>query len=372
MSLKQVIVVGAGWSGAVVAHRLTRLGFPVGVVERAPVTGGHARVETLNGVVYEPNGAHIFHTDDPAVAHFVMGLGIARPYCHRVLTEVPVGDDLWLMSWPIQVDELACFPDAARIAAELDALPPEPRGTDFESYVASMMGRTLYERYVEGYTRKQWGCEPRELSWRLAPRRVELRRDGNRNLFRDRYVFFAPGGPNAAIDRVLAGTEVTTGLDVDVSDLEGCGADAVVITAALDELTGQDGALAWRGIRTESTFFPTEPTGTMTEAYVINRASLLTPYTRTIETKHATGQEVSGSVVSYEYPGAAARHYPVPTVDDRYERANAALQDEIRARLAPIRVFFAGRLATYRYIDQDQAIAGAFTVAGAVASALAR
>jgi diacylglycerol kinase family enzyme len=42
------------------------------------------------------------------------------------------------------------------------------------------MGRTLYGLFIEGYTRKQWGCEPSELSSAIAPKRVELRADGSR------------------------------------------------------------------------------------------------------------------------------------------------------------------------------------------------
>ena len=66
-----VLVVGAGWSGAVVARELHDQGIGVQVIERASVVAGHARCETLNGVVYEPHGAHIFHTSDARVAEYV-------------------------------------------------------------------------------------------------------------------------------------------------------------------------------------------------------------------------------------------------------------------------------------------------------------
>ena len=61
-------------------------------------------------------------------------------------------------------------------------------------------------------------------------------------------------------------------------------------------------------------------------------------------------------MVSEEYPGAPARHYPVPTIDQRHEQTNIALQEEVRARLGGVPTFFCGRLSTYTYIDQDQAI----------------
>ena len=105
-----------------------------------------------------------------------------------------------------------------------------------------------------------------------------------------------------------------------------------------------------------SRYVPTEPGATLTEAYEVNRPSPRVPYTRTVETKHATGQRIGGTVVSEEFPGAPARHYPVPSLDGAGKRRNAELQQEVRERLEPMKVFFCGRLATYRYINQDEAI----------------
>ena len=68
-----------------------------------------------------------------------------------------------------------------------------------------------------------------------------------------------------------------------------------------------------------------------------------------------------GTVVSYEYPGAPARHYPV----DDVHGANRELQRKYETMLAelpgPPRVT-AGRLATYTYIDMDQAMRQAMNV----------
>jgi len=337
------------------------------VVERAEVVGGHSRAEVLNGVVYEPNGAHIFHTSNRRVAEYVQRFGMVRPYEHRVLTEVYLRDDddePTLLSWPPQVEELKALPDWPLIERELAELPEQPAGDDFESWVVSLMGRRLYELFIEGYTRKQWGCEPSELSSRFAPKRVDLRNDGYTRLFRDTWEFFPPTGANTTIEAILQPVHVTCGVEVgvdDVLDLFGA-ADAVVVTAPLDDFLGRPGELAWRGIRMVSRYVPTDtPDGTVTAAYVVNRPSERVPYTRTVETKHASGQQVGGTVVSEEHPGAPARHYPVPTVDGRYEERNAELQQEVRERLSNTQVHFCGRLSTYTYIDQDQAIDRAFT-----------
>jgi UDP-galactopyranose mutase len=372
-----VVVVGAGWSGAVVARELHDADIPVHVVEQANAVGGHARCEMLNGVVYEPNGAHIFHTSNSRVAHYVQRFGMTRPYEHRVLARVHLADDDEdgvLLSWPPQVGELRALADWSVIERELAALPPRPHGDDFETWVVSLMGRRLYRLFIEHYTRKQWGCEPSSLSSRIAPRRIELRTDGDTRLFRDTWEFFPAAGASAIIETILAPISVTCGRSVTVDDVLQIEptVDAVVVTAPLDDFLGRPGELPWRGIRMVSRYCPTsEPTETRTPAYVVNHPSPRVPYTRTVETKHASGQRVHGTVVSEEYPGAPARHYPVPTVDGRNERDNDELQRETTMRLAGVPTFFCGRLATYAYIDQDQAIEQAFLCAADVMRALA-
>lgn len=371
--MKPVLVVGAGWSGAVVAHDLAAAGANVEVLERARVVGGHSRVEKLCGVTYEPNGAHLLHTEDPSVARFLSDLGLAsRPYWHQPLAEIGLDDgSTRLMSWPIQVDELEGLPCWPAIRRELDALPDAPSGSDFETYAVSLMGRTLYGLFIEGYTEKQWGRKPSELSSSFAPKRIDLRRDGRRGLFRDRWQWFPREGVNGAIERLLQPVAVTCGADVSARDLAGVDASAIVVTAALDDFLGRDGELDWRGVHLRSRYLPTDPDGTATAAYVVNHPRREVPYTRTVETKHASGQRIAGTVVSEEYPGAPARHYPVDDLEGRNRETNRALQAETLSVLAPVPVYFCGRLATYRYINQDEAIASARACAAEVLRGLA-
>jgi UDP-galactopyranose mutase len=370
-----VLVVGAGWSGAVTARQLHDRGHVVEVVERAQVVGGHARCEVLNGVVYEPNGAHIFHTSNAAVAAYVRRFGMVRPYEHRVRSFVHLredDDDGVLLSWPPQVGELRALPDWPVIERELAERPPRPAGDDFETWVVSLMGPSLYRLFIEHYTRKQWGCEPSELSSRFAPRRVDLRDDGDTRLFRDTWELFPPAGASSVIEEILQPLPVTCGVTMSIEGIRAARPRAVVITAPLDDLLGRPGTLAWRGIEMRSRYVPVdEPAATLTAGYVINYPTARVPFTRTVETKHATGQQVLGTVVSEEHPGAPTRHYPVPTLDDRYERRNVELQQEVVAQLDGIATFFCGRLATYAYIDQDEAIAGAFACADEVDRLLA-
>lgn len=338
----------------------------VTILEAAKVLGGHARVETICGVVYEPEGAHIFHTSDPEVAALVQRLGMSRPYRHQVLASVIVGGQPFMLSWPPQVGELEQLPVWPQVKSELAELPPAPSGDDLETYVIGSMGPTLYGILVRDYTIKQWGRHPRDLSSIFAPKRVELRSDGNRQLFRDRWEYFEPHGANAVIEALVAEADIVCGQAVDLETLRALHreSDAIVITSPLDDLVGSSKKLEWRGIRMESHYMPLDdPGATVTAGYVINYPGPEVPYTRTIESKHATGQQVRGTVVSYEFPGSAAKHYPVPTVDHSNERLNEDLKEAVRRAMYGMPVYFAGRLANYMYINQDQAIRQGIDVA---------
>ena len=353
------------------SERLRAAAIDVEVFERAPNVGGHSRAETLNGVVYEPNGAHIFHTSNAAVAEYVQRFGLSRPYEHCVKAQVHVGNDEapTLLSWPPQISELRELSIWPWVEKELADLPAEPAGDDFETFVTSLMGPTLYNLFIRDYTTKQWGRPATELSSSFAPKRVELRDDGYRRLFRDSWEFFPPNGVNSVIEQVLSTVPVTCGAELVLDDLIGMQRefDALVVTVPLDALLGRDGELEWRGVHLRSRYVPLEHReATQTPAYVVNWSDARYPFTRTIETKHATGQAIEGTVVSEEYPGSPARHYPIPTVDRRFEILNDRYKQEVRAALDRP-VYFCGRLANYLYINQDQAIEQAF---GCVAEVL--
>ncbi len=357
----RVAVIGAGWAGCTAARVLHDEGCTAHVFEAGHAVGGHSRAASVNGVLFELEGPHIFHTSNPDVARFVQRFGMRRPYVHHSLTEVILDDDTdesIILSWPLQVEELRNLPTWEAVEKELAACPPRPGGENLESYCVSMRGPTLYRLFIEGYTMKQWGRHPSDLSSRFAPSRLDLRTDGDRRLFRDSWEFFPADGPQATIENITRPLPVTFGQHVRLPDVEDLHRefDAVVITAPLDDFVGVEGALEWRGIRSVSQHLPLDdPAATVTPGYVVNQPSLRRAYTRTVETKHATGQTAPGTVVTREYPGAPRRHYPVPTVDMRYERRDAELQDEIRSR-SPLVPFFCGRLANYTYVNQDVAI----------------
>lgn len=359
-------IVGAGLAGATAAHLCHAAGVRVEVIDAAAEWGGQLRTASADGLFYEPTGAHIFHTRDTEVWQLVTSLITMRAYRHVVRTEVFDR----VLAWPPQLGQLRDLPVWPTIERELAARPARPRDGNFELWCIDLMGETLYREFIEGYTRKQWGRDPRELAAAWAPKRIELRDDGYEGLFRDPYQGWPEGGYLRLVDALLRSVPVVMGRRVGIADWDdlGRGADGIVVTCALDEFFAESlGPLPWRGVRLESHYLPDRDR--VLPAGVLNTPSETRPYTRAIETKWMSGQDRPGTVVSYEYPGAPARHYPI----DDVAGANRELQRKYETLLAnmpgPVRVT-AGRLATYTYIDMDQAMRQAMNATRQLLSSL--
>ncbi len=376
MTSPRVLIVGAGLTGCTLAHQLGRAGVDTVLLEREPVPGGLIRSEHMEGVLYEPHGSHIFHTEDEEVWRLANEMTPFRPYRHRV----DIVADGQILNWPILLSDIERQSRGQEILAELD----ERRGVDaaaraeaanFEEWCLELMGPILYERFIRPYTEKQWGRPARTLSAQWAPRRVSVRWDNDPYLFPDPYQGW-PAGPNGytdLLDGLLAErrAELRTGTDVALGNLQRhideAQADAVVLTCPLDVFCGGAlGALEWRGILVRSVHIPHREYGQ--GAMVVNYPGEEFPFIRVHEAKHASGQQCEGTVLGFEFTGAPTRYYPIETTENR--SLNERYQDHLRDELGAQRVFFAGRLANYLYIDMDDCMRQAIDAAGEVLGAL--
>src|SRR4051794_25190892 len=250
-----VLIVGAGLTGCPLAHRLAAEGVRSTLLERASVPGGLIRSELLEGVLYEPHGSHIFHTEDREVWELANAMTPFNDYRHRV--DIVIEGKV--LNWPILLSDIDRQSRGEEIKKELrdregvDAAA-RAQAANFEDWCIELMGPILYERYIRPYTEKQWGRPARELSARWAPRRVSVRWDNDPYLFPDPYQGW-PAGPNGytdLIDGLLDHDEITlrTRTDVRLENLDAHAsaeeADLVVLTCPLDVFCGERyGRLDW-------------------------------------------------------------------------------------------------------------------------------
>jgi len=351
------LVVGAGFSGAVLAERLARgAGRSVLVVDRRPHIGGNAYdAYDDHGVLVHRYGPHIFHTNSVDVHEYLSRFTEWRPYEHHVLARV----DGMLVPIPINLDTInrlyGLDLDAAGMERFMEGVA-EPRGTirTSEDVVVSRMGRELYEKFFRGYTRKQWGMDPSELDAAVAAR-IPLRHDRDGRYFTDRFQAMPLHGYTRMFERMLAHPNIKVMLNTDWREIDGViPYRDLVYTGPVDEFFDHRyGPLPYRSLDFR---FETHDGDRVQAAAVINYPQEH-DYTRVTEFKWLTGQQHHKTTVVYEYPKAGGDpYYPVPRPQNNelYKRYKA-LADALP------NVHFVGRLATYKYYNMDQCVAQALT-----------
>lgn len=368
--MKAAVIIGGGLAGCTTARVLAERGYKVTIHEASQNPGGLIRAKTSKGgVIYEPHGSHIFHTDFEDVWKFVNRFAEWRPYEHSVLT---FAEGRYL-TWPLQMEEIMELPWGQKFMEHLMADHEEldPDQVDFESYCINLMGEDAYDAFVKSYTEKQWGRPASELSASFAPKRVQVRTDGDRRLFKDKFQGFPDGEKGhhygTMIDNMLRHNKITVirNSNISLGNMYPVGpANLIVVTVPLDVFAcNTHRALEWRGLDFVHSERDFDEVGHLQDAMVYNYPSKVVPWIRTHETKVASGQIIRGTVIVTEFPGGSGRYYPVPTKDKINERTNEAYQHEIRLHLHALgyeSCVFLGRLASYRYMDMDDVIKQVF------------
>jgi UDP-galactopyranose mutase len=355
-----VVVVGAGFAGAVFARRAAEeLGRRVLVLDRRPHIAGNAHdARDEHGVLCHVYGPHIFHTNAPKVRDFLSRFTDWRPYEHRVLAEV----DGRFVPMPINRTTVNALyglelADEAAMQAFLDArAEPVEHVADSEQVVVAKVGRDLYQRLFRGYTRKHWALDPSQLHASVCAR-IPVRLDTDDRYFTDAFQAMPSDGYTAMFERMLDHPGIDVALGVDHRAVrDEVEAELTVWTGPIDEFFDHRfGRLPYRSLRFEHEIRPTPGGGLAQPVAQINHPNERVPFTRVTEFRHLTGQVADVTTLAYEYPTDEGEpYYPVPQPRNRelYHRY------ELLARRTP-GVLFVGRLARYQYLNMDQVVAGA-------------
>jgi UDP-galactopyranose mutase len=354
-----VLVVGAGFSGAVMAERLADAGLHVLVIDKRPHIGGNAydRLDG-HGVLVHPYGPHIFHTNAERIFDYLSNFTEWRPYEHRVLARV----DGKLLPIPINIDTVnrlyGLSLDETSIHAFYEQVR-EPRSTlrTSEDVVLNAVGRDLYEKFFRGYTRKQWGLDPSQLAASVAAR-IPTRTNRDDRYFTDRYQYMPRHGYGALFKALLDHPNIRVDTGVDFFDIRRrLAASHIVYTGPIDAYFAYcHGRLPYRSLEFRHEHLPAtarfQPVGTVNYP---NDGE----FTRITEFKHLTGQMHAGTSIVREYPRAEGDpYYPVPRPENEalFKRYEALAERESA-------VTFLGRLAQYRYYNMDQCVGAALKAA---------
>lgn len=357
------LVVGAGLSGLTFARMVKEAGRSVIVIDRRDHIGGNVRTIDIGGIEVHEYGPHIFHTSNQTVWEFVNRFSEFEQYTHSPMAmaegqiyNLPFNMNLFHRLFGVKT------PEEAMEMIKADCVPiSNPQNA--EEQALSLVGKSIYEKLIKGYTEKQWGKKCTELPASIL-KRIPLRFDYNNDYFRDRWSAMPKDGYNKLIENLASGIPVMTGIDFNLNREIAQIASKVVYTGPIDELMGRHiGVLEYRSLRFENEILDVENyQGTA----VMNYTDIEIPYTRITEHKHfrRDKNQIKHTVITKEYSAdykngqdGAEPYYPVN--NDR----NNDLYRRYREMAEKDGFILCGRLGDYKYYNMDAAIQEAMIAA---------
>jgi UDP-galactopyranose mutase len=346
------LIVGAGFAGSVLAERIaTQRNETVLVVDRRDHIAGNAfdRFDSA-GILIHQYGPHIFHTNSDNIFEYLSHFTKWRRYEHRVLAQV----DRQLLPIPINLDTINRLYGLSLNSEQMEKfLASRAEHVEnimtSEDVVVSKVGRELYEKFFQGYTRKQWGLDPSELD-KSVTARVPTRTNRDDRYFEDKIQFMPLNGYTKMFEKILDHENITVRTGTSYQDVKSSVKyKRLIFTGPIDEFFDfQFGKLPYRSLQ----FVHKTLDKPWHQSVAVINYPQTEDFTRVTEYKHLTGQHHLKTSVTYEYPSDSGDpFYPVP----RAENYETYKRYEQLASMVP-NVWFAGRLATYRYYNMDQIV----------------
>jgi len=352
-----LLMVGAGLSGAVIGRHLAEAGYDVTILDSRPHVAGncHTERDADSGVMVHIYGPHIFHTDDEEVWEYVNAHTRFMPYKNRVKT-TSRGQ---VFSLPVNLHTINQFfdktmrPDEARAFItdeQADTSITDPQ--TFEEQAMRFVGKDLYEAFFKGYTMKQWGCHPSELPASIL-KRLPVRFNYDDNYFFHRFQGMPEDGYTPMVESILDHPRIKLLLETDFDRSQAAEYDHVFYSGPLDGYFGYElGRLGYRTLDFERFTYDGDYQG----CAVMNYGEVDVPFTRITEHKHFSPWESHEGSVCYREFSRAAEPDDIPYYPIRMVEEKELLGKYVALAQATKGVSFVGRLGTYRYLDMDVTI----------------
>ncbi|HEB4872983.1 TPA: UDP-galactopyranose mutase [Kluyvera ascorbata F0526] len=363
MTQKNILIVGAGFSGAVIARSLAEAGHKVNVIDsRSHIAGNcYSERDAETGVMLHNYGPHIFHTDNTDVWEYINNFTQMMPYTNRVKTTV----NGQVFSLPINLHTInqffkkTCSPKEAQalIEEKSDKSIVEPK--TFEEQAMRFVGRELYEAFFKGYTIKQWGMSPAELPASIL-KRLPVRFNYDDNYFNHKYQGMPKDGYTVIIEKILDHENISVALNTHFESNSRSEFDHVFYSGALDGFYNYElGRLGYRTLDFE--MFRTD--GDFQGCAVMNYGEQQVAYTRITEHKYFSPWEEHEKTVCYREFSRKCEPNDIPYYPIRQIGEMEMLDSYLDKAEKENNITFIGRLGTYRYLDMDVTIAEAMNTA---------
>lgn len=353
---KKALILGGGFAGCTTAFLLKRAGWDVTLIEKEKHLGGGCRTFFYGGHPFT-YGPRVYYGYNKAAFDWLNGIVPLRRFPFELKTYVETHTQFY--TYPIHENDLTDIAsheyllNGGDVMRELAARDNSKPPADFEEYWIQRVGRTLYDLFVNNYSKKMWMIDDNKIfdifKWSAKDKPIE---SGTRDAYKGSYIGYPVdlNGYNKYFDVMTEGVNVMH--TKQSSDIRGYDADVTVSTIPIDEALGYEfGELPYVGRDFNVFVLPVKQAfpGDVRFCHYAGTE----PHTRITEFKKITYYDSPDSLFVLETPSKNNKLYPYLT------KANMALVEKYKAALPP-NVYSIGRLGTYKYSTIEQTIVQAF------------
>lgn len=329
--MKPILVVGAGFSGATIARFLAEAGYSVEVIDCRDHIGGNAFDYTNeHGIRIHKYGPHLFHTNSGKVVKWLSRFTEWVPYQHRVK---------------------AILNDGRYVTLPVNRETKEIVGEE-----------NILDIFFRPYTKKMWGVDLEDLDPSIV-NRIPVRDDDNELYFpNDEFQSLPERGYTHLFENMLDHSLIKVQLNCQFERQMESEYQHVFNSMPIDVYYEKRfGDLPYRSIRFHHLSLPLPRLLPTTSINFTHDG----PYTRITEWKNLPGHGRNACFTSltYEEPcdyldNNEERYYPVKDVLGENKKKYLKYKS-----IPNPQVTFIGRCGLYAYIDMDQAVSSALSIA---------
>ena len=357
-----ILIVGAGISGAVSARLLAEKGKSVLVIDKRNHIGGNCYDYTdENGINIHQYGPHIFRTDSEEIWQFLSRFTSWQKYTHKVRAaindkEVPIPFNFTSIDILFDAQKAKNFKEKLISKYGENKKVPILKLKQSDNKDLQKLAVFIYEKVFYHYTLKQWGFKPEELSGDTLTR-VPIYTSYYDGYFTEKYQTIPKHSYTKMFENILNHPNIKIQLNTEFKNLKNIKYKKIFYSGPIDEYFNYKlGPLPYRSLNFE---FKTLPQKQFQNVAVVNYTGQ-EPYTRITEFKHFLNQKNEKTTIVYEYPsafelGKNERYYPIPKQENEqlYKKYLQLAEKEKN-------IYFIGRLGEYKYYSMQSAIAAIF------------
>ena len=370
------IIVGAGFAGSVLAHKLsTEQNKKILMIERHPHIGGNCFDSVdEHGVLIHNYGPHLFHTDSQKVWEYLSQFTTWHNYHHKVEGFI----DGQYVPIPFNLNTLhKLFPSF--IAESIEKKLVESYGYGKKVTILELqktddkelkfIADFIYEKIFLHYSAKQWGKKIEELDPTVSAR-VPILISKDDRYFQDPFQAMPRDGYTKLFEKILSHPNIEIRLNTEFKELLHVSDEFIIFegekfegelifTGMIDELFDfRFGSLPYRSIEL---VFENHAVESFQNATTTNYPNDY-DYTRITEFKKMYDAKNETTTIAKEYPqefiyGQNTPYYPLFTDENqkRYEEYKSYAKQFKNLTLV-------GRLAEYKYYDMDDIVLRALEI----------